>query len=72
MQAFTVRFEDDVYKELSFLADLYGVSRNALVNQLVRTEFSKYQEDPKIKKMLDNVAEFKGMLEQFQKKLSTQ
>lgn len=72
MQAFTVRFDEDVYRELSFLADLSGVSKNALVNQLVRAEFNKYQEDPKIKKMLDNVAEFKGMLEEFQKKLSTQ
>lgn len=71
MQAFTVRFEEDVYNELSFLADLSGVSKNALVNQLIRAEFNKYQEDPKIKKMLDNVAEFKGMLEEFQKKLES-
>lgn len=69
MQAFTVRFDEDVYNELSFLADLCGVSKNAVVNQLIRAEFNKYQEDPKIKKMLDNVAEFKGMLEEFQKKL---
>lgn len=69
MKAITIRFEDDVYNELAFLSDLSKVSRNALVNQLVRAEFNKYQDDPKIKKMLDNVAEFKGMLEEFQKKL---
>lgn len=69
MKATTIRFEDDVFKELEFLSDLCNISRNALVNQLVRAEFNKYQEDPKIKKMLDNVAEFKGMLEEFQKKL---
>ena len=65
MQAFTVRFDEDVYNELSFLSDLYGVSKNAVVNQLIRAEFNQYQEDPKIKKMLDNVAEFKGLLEEF-------
>lgn len=69
MKATTIRFEDDVFKELEFLSNLCNISRNALVNQLVRAEFNKYQEDPKIKKMLDNVAEFKGMLEEFQKKL---
>lgn len=69
MKAITIRFEDDVYNELAFLSDLASVSRNALVNQLVRAEFHKYQDDPKIKKMLDNMVEFKGMLEEFQKKL---
>lgn len=69
MKAITIRFDDDVFEELSFLSDLSKVSKNTLVNQLIRAEFNKYQDDPKIKKMLDNVVEFKGMLEEFQKKI---
>lgn len=69
MKQTTIRLDDEVYNELVFLSDLCQLSRNVLVNNLIRAEFNKYQEDPKIKKMLDNVVEFKGMLEEFQKKL---
>ena len=65
MKPFTVRMEEDVAQELSSLSEILGISKNAIVNLLIRQEYSKYHEDPQIKKTLDQMAELRAMLEKF-------
>lgn len=66
MKAFTIRLDDDVAVELDTLAGMLGTSKNALINLLIRQEYSKYGEDPKVKKILDQANELKALLQKFQ------
>ncbi len=65
MKPLTIRMEDDVAQELNSLSEILGISKNGIVNLLIRQEYSKYHEDPKIKKTLDQMAELRAMLEKF-------
>lgn len=68
--AFTLRLEPDVEKELDELASMYGVSKNTVVNSLIRAEYDKVSSDPKIKLALDKINELKSWLEQAQNQLN--
>lgn len=71
MKATSIRFEDEVYEELVYLADLLNISRNTLVNNLVRTEYNKFKSDPVLLKKTERLMELKSMLEDFQKKVES-
>lgn len=64
-----VRVDSDVKAELEFLAGLYQTSQNDVVNNLIRAEYNKYKEDPKLKKMLDTMNSVKLQFEEMQKQL---
>lgn len=66
MKSMTVRLDDDVAVELDGLAQVLGASKNAIVNLLIRQEYSKYHEDPKIMKALEQMAELRQLFERFQ------
>ena len=65
MVQFSLRMEDDVANELTTLSNILGVSKNALLNMLIRQEFNKYESDPKIKKALEQLGEFRKLIERF-------
>lgn len=65
MKAFTVRFDDDVDNELETLANLLGMSKNQVLTLMIRTEYNKYAEDPKVKKAFEQFNEMKSMFERF-------
>lgn len=69
MKALSVRFEDDVFEELNQLSGILGTSKNQIVNMLVRQEYSKYGEDPKMKVVLEQMKEMREMLTKFQNQL---
>lgn len=66
MKPMTIRLESDVAKELDELAKILGNSKNAVINLLIRQEYSKYHDDPKIKRALEQMAEIRAVLERFQ------
>lgn len=65
MKAFTLRLEDDVADELDKLTTMLNVSKNSFINLLIRQEYSKYGEDPKIKKIFEQMQEMKALLEKY-------
>lgn len=65
MKPITIRLEDDVADELEGLSKVLGASKNSVVNLLIRQEYNKYNEDPKIKKILEQMAELKAVFERF-------
>ena len=65
MKAFTLRLEDDVAEELDKLTTMLGVSKNAFINLVIRQEYSKYGEDPKILKIFEQMQEMKALLEKY-------
>lgn len=65
MKALSVRLEDDVYSELDSLSHILGTSKNSIINMLIRSEYNKYYEDPKIKKFLEQANELKALLAKF-------
>lgn len=65
MKPITFRLDDDVALELDGLSKVLGTSKNAIVNMLIRQEYSKYDEDPKVKKALEQMAELRALLEKF-------
>lgn len=69
MRSITFRLDDDVYSELGYLAKVTHSSRNRLVNMLIRQEFDKYDNDPVLKKKLEQVEQLRSMLEDFSKGL---
>lgn len=66
MKSMTVRLDDDVALELDSLSQVLGASKNSIVNLLIRQEYNKYHEDPKIMKALEQMAELRAVLERFQ------
>ena len=66
MKAFTVRLDDDVSMELDNLTSMLGTSKNNLINLLIRQEYAKYGDDPKIRKVFEQMQEMKALLEKFQ------
>lgn len=65
MKSFTVRLEDDVAEELNTISQMLGTSKNALINMLIRQEYTKYGEDPKMKQIIEQMNEMKALLEKF-------
>lgn len=65
MKTFTVRFDDDVSKELDTLTQMFNVSKNAFISTLIRQEYSKYGEDPKVKKIMRQLNEMQSLLDKF-------
>lgn len=69
MKAFTVRFDDDVYRELDEISLMLKQSKNQIVNDLVRQSYNQLiAEDPKVREAIDKLNEFKSMLEKFAEK----
>lgn len=69
MYKFTVRFEDEVGKELKELSTLYRCSGNELINNLVRAEYSKVGNDPKIQIAFEQMHKLKATFEEFSAEL---
>lgn len=65
MKPITIRLEDDVAVELEGLSKVLGTSKNSIVNLLIRQEYNKYNEDPKIKRALEQMAELRAVFERF-------
>ncbi len=65
----TVRMPDDVEKEYRELAGLYGVSGNELILNLIRAEYSKVEEDPKVKLAFEQMRKLKATFEEFSAEL---
>lgn len=65
MKSFTVRLDDDVAQELNTISQMLGCSKNSLINLLIRQEYTKYGEDPKLKKIIEQMNEMKALLEKF-------
>lgn len=66
MVQYSLRMDEEVATELMKLSELLDVSRNALLNMLIRQEYNKYDSDPKIKLALNQIGEFRRILEKFQ------
>lgn len=69
MRPITVRLDDDVEKELDYLAEIMHASKNKVINGLIRQEFDKYESDPVLKEKVNQLNELKSILEDFGKKL---
>lgn len=67
MVRYSLRLDDDVSAELDSLSNLLQVSKNQLLNMLIRQEYQKYNDDPKIKLMLTRFNELRSSIEQMQK-----
>jgi len=65
-RTFSVRVDDDVFEELEVLARVTGQSKNAVVNNLIRAEYDKYDSDPKVKLAIKQLKELKETLERFE------
>ena len=65
MKSLTIRLDDDVAQELQSLSEVLGASKNSIVNLLIRQEYNKYHEDPKIMKALEQMAELRAVFERF-------
>lgn len=65
----TVRLDDDVYNELDTLCEMFSVSKNELIVNLIRNEYHKYKEDPKIALVLKQAADLQETLKKYQKEL---
>ena len=63
--ALNIRFDDGVEQELSELSDVYSMSKNALVNSLIRQEYNKIKSDPEITRMLNQLKELQAVLNKF-------
>lgn len=68
MRRFSVRFEDDVAKELDYLATLMNKSKNDILNALVRAEYNKYENDPKIALAIEQMNILKETLSEMDEK----
>ena len=59
MKKLTIRLEDEVYEELDTLSNLSDLSKNEIVNNLIRVEAHKVKEDPKVKLLIEQAKELK-------------
>lgn len=69
MVKFTVRMPDDVATEYKELVALYGCSGNELFNNLIRAEYSKVGEDPKMKVAVEQIKKLQKTFEEFSAEL---
>lgn len=67
----TVRMPDDVEKEYRSLLNIYGCSGNDLMLNLIRAEYHKIKEDPKIALALKQLQEMKVTLERMTAELKS-
>lgn len=65
----TVRMNDDVEKEFRSLMALYKVNGNELMNNLIRAEYHRVDEDPKIKTAIEEMHKLEKAFSEAQKKL---
>jgi len=65
-RTFSVRVDDDVFNELEVLARATGQSKNAVVNNLIRAEYDKYDSDPKVKLAIKQLKELQETFERFE------
>lgn len=63
MYKITVRMDSEVEKEYRSLLALYGCSGNELMNNLIRADYSKVGEDPKIKVAFEQMRKLKDTFE---------
>lgn len=62
-KGYQIRFDDDkVIEELEYLSTVLGMSRNKVLNLLIRQEYSKYQEDPIIKQYIEKMKAVREIL----------
>lgn len=66
MKTFTLRLDTEPYEELEKLATIYGVSKTAVLTNLIRGEYNKYEGDPTIQRTLDMIADLKTVLAKYQ------
>lgn len=65
MVTFSLRMSEEVNNELQFLATMFDKSKTAVLESLIRQEYHKYQEDPKIKRAIEQMQELKTVFEKF-------
>ena len=70
MRKITIRFEDDVANELDYLSAAYKVSKNEVINALVRAEYNKFESDPKFKVAIEQFHKIKETFEQVNSELN--
>lgn len=66
MKTFTLRLDEEPYGELEKLSTIYGLSKTAVLTNLIRAEYNKYESDPNIQKALDMLSDLKGVLSKYQ------
>lgn len=71
MRGLTIRFEDDVFEELSQLAYITKQSKNSIVNACIRSEYNKYHDDPKIQLALKQLSELAGVVERMNEEMNS-
>lgn len=59
----TIQFEPDVLEELNYLSTISQQSKSQVVNSLIRQEYNKFKEDPKLKKMLNDLTKLQAEME---------
>lgn len=69
MYKITVRLDEDVEREFKELVALYGCSGNELVNNLIRADYSKVGNDPKIQIAFEQMRKLKNTFEEFSAEL---
>ena len=70
MKSQSLRLEPDVKSEIEVLTAMYGMSQNALINMLIRQEYNKVEEDPKIKKACETMQELRKVFAELSEKIS--
>lgn len=53
MKRHSLRLDDEVSNELKYLTSIYGISQNSVVSNLIRQEYNKFKEDPKLRVALE-------------------
>lgn len=62
-RGYNVRFDDDkVIEELEYLSSVLGMSKNKVINLLIRQEYSKYQDDPVIAQYISKMKAVREIL----------
>ena len=58
-----IKFDSPVYEELNFLSDTFGISKNAVIRNLIRQEYSRYQDDPVVLDAVTKMVAIREILE---------
>lgn len=66
MKTFTLRLDTEPYEELEKLSTIYGISKTAVLTNIIRAEYSKYDSDPQVQKALDMMSDLKAVLAKYQ------
>ena len=59
----SVRLDETAFDELEYLCNVYGMSKNKVIDLLIRQEYSRYESDPVVKQYLQKMSAIKAILE---------